>query len=77
MPLIYYTDNNEFIEILEQIERLGACSCLPKWAYIPVTSHPYLPVYHNTSIRLLSANISHWYGCKMLWVYSSTYDSAI
>lgn len=43
--------NNELIEILEQIERLGACSCLPKWAYIPVTSHPHLPVYHNTSIR--------------------------
>lgn len=53
MALIYYTDNKEFIEILEQIEKLGDCACLPKWAYIPVTSHPHLPVYHNTSIRLL------------------------
>ncbi len=54
MALIYYTDNKELIEILEQAEKLGACACLPKWAYIPVTSRPHLPVYHNTSIRLLS-----------------------
>ncbi|XP_016137264.1 rhomboid domain-containing protein 3-like [Sinocyclocheilus grahami] len=46
--------NNELIEILEQIEKLGACACLPKWAYIPVTSHPHLPVYHSTSIRPVS-----------------------
>ncbi|KTF91739.1 hypothetical protein cypCar_00003212 [Cyprinus carpio] len=45
--------SNELIEILEQIEKLGACACLPKWAYIPVTSNPHLPVYHSTSIRFL------------------------
>lgn len=37
--------NNEFIELLEHIERLGICGCMPKWAYISVTSYPHLPTY--------------------------------
>ncbi|XP_055055034.2 rhomboid domain-containing protein 3 [Misgurnus anguillicaudatus] len=37
--------NNEFIELLQHIERLGICACMPKWAYISVTSYPHLPTY--------------------------------
>ncbi|XP_072520800.1 rhomboid domain-containing protein 3 [Salminus brasiliensis] len=33
----------EFIEILQRIEGLGVCSCLPAWAYVSVAPHT-----HNT-----------------------------
>ncbi|XP_007228839.3 rhomboid domain-containing protein 3 [Astyanax mexicanus] len=42
--------SSEFIEILQRIEGLGVCSCLPAWAYISVTPHSHdntfqLPTY--------------------------------
>lgn len=70
--------NNELIEMLEQIERLGACACLPKWAYIPVTSHSQLPVYNNTSTRpepfssaFQSENYSTWQQSVSEWPQES------
>ncbi|XP_051981629.1 rhomboid domain-containing protein 3-like [Xyrauchen texanus] len=41
--------NKEFIDILQQSERI--CVCLPKWAYIPVISHSHLPTYISPSER--------------------------
>uniref|UniRef100_A0A3B1KKK3 Rhomboid domain containing 3 n=1 Tax=Astyanax mexicanus TaxID=7994 RepID=A0A3B1KKK3_ASTMX len=34
-------NSSEFIEILQRIEGLGVCSCLPAWAYISVTPHSH------------------------------------
>ncbi|XP_066514052.1 rhomboid domain-containing protein 3-like [Hoplias malabaricus] len=47
--------SSEFTEILQRVEGLGVCSCLPPWAYVSVSHHSsnkhQLPIYVSPTHR--------------------------